>query len=128
MAFLTREALLSRVAKIAKVELNDNEFVFVKEMSGLDRSALENSMMKFKRGTDISSALSEDDITMDTTNLKAKYACVCLCDEKGELLFTIDDAEQFGRAISAFDLDRIIEEADKLNFFMVKAKDEAVKN
>lgn len=128
MKFVTREALLSREAKISKVMLNEEEFVFVREMSGVDRSILESSMMKFKHGGDLSSITSEEDIIMDPFNLKAKYACMCLCDEQGNLLFSIDDAEQFGKAITAHELDIIIEEADKLNFFMKKAKEETVKN
>lgn len=128
MKFLSKEDLLNREVKTSKVVFDNDEFVYVKEMSGRDRSILEMSMMKLKDGKDLSSITSEKDIVMDTTNLKAKYACMCLCDEKGNLLFTIDDADKFGAAISSKDLDLIVDEADKLNFFMTKERENLVKN
>ena len=48
---------------------------------------------------------------------------------KGNLLFSIDDARTFGKSNYALvNYALIIEEADKLNFFMKKAKEETVKN
>lgn len=128
MKFLTKEDLLNREVKVSKVVFENDEFVYVKEMSGRDRSILEMSMIKFKEGENLASVTSEKDITMDTTNLKSKYACMCLCDEKGNLLFTIDDADKFGSAISSTELDLIVDEADKLNAFMNKGKEDLVKN
>lgn len=128
MKFLSKEDLLNREVKVSKVVFENDEYVYVKEMSGRDRSVLEMSMMKFKNGNDLASITSENDIIMDTTNLKAKYACMCLCDEKGNLLFTIDDADKFGSAISSTELDIIVDEADKLNAFMTKEKEKIVKN
>ncbi len=128
MKFLSKEDLLNREVKVSKVVFENDEYVYVKEMSGRDRSVLEMSMMKFKNGNDLASITSENDIVMDTTNLKAKYACMCLCDEKGNLLFTIDDADKFGSAISSTELDIIVDEADKLNAFMTKEKEKIVKN
>lgn len=128
MKFLSKEDLLNREVKVSKVVFENDEYVYVKEMSGRDRSVLEMSMMKFKNGNDLASITSENDIVMDTTNLKAKYACMCLCDEKGNLLFTIDDADKFGSAISSTELDIIVDEADKLNAFMTREKEKIVKN
>lgn len=128
MKFLSKEDLLNREVKVSKVVFENDEYVYVKEMSGRDRSVLEMNMMKFKNGKDLASITSENDIVMDTTNLKAKYACMCLCDEKGNLLFTIDDADKFGSAISSTELDIIVDEADKLNAFMTKEKEKIVKN
>ena len=62
-------------------------------------------------------------------NMKAKYATMVLCDEKGELQFTIEEAEELGNSLSASELDKIVDVADKINkVFTQKNKDGVVKN
>lgn len=127
MSFLSKEGLLGRQNNfiIKKVELKDG-FVFVREMSGLTRNIFEASLIKM----DSLDNVDETGIAhMDMANMKSKYAAMCLCDEKGNLLFKLEEANQLGESLSASELDLIVNAADELNnVFSQKRKDSVVKN
>ena len=128
MSFLTKEGLLGRQSNfiIKKVELKDGH-VFVREMSGYARNIFETSLIKMDT---ISGKVDASGMAhMDMANMKSKYAVMVLCDEKGNLLFTIEEATELGKSLSASELDTIVEVADSINnVFSQKNKDGVVKN
>lgn len=128
MTFLTKEGLRARKNNfiIEKIELTGG-FVFVREMSGTAKNKFESSLIKMEdsNATSVESTV----VHMDMENMKAKYATMVLCDEKGELQFTIEEAEELGNSLSASELDKIVDVADKINkVFTQKNKDGVVKN
>lgn len=78
--------------------------VIIKTMTGTERDAWEASLVKGKG----------KNTRIDATNVRAKL-CVCvLVDEKGNRLFSDNDAFALGRKSSAA-LDKVFEIAQKLN-------------
>lgn len=123
--FLNREALLQRdELKIEKVQLTRG-FVYVREMTGREKDIWEQSMLKQKPSGD-----KNNPIRYETTleNFRAKLAVVTVCDENGELLLKPSDVENLNKMMSASNIERIIEVAQKLNAITEKDKDEILKN
>lgn len=84
--------------------------VFVRSISGAERDAFELSW------------------AADKTNIRAKLAAVCCCDESGDPLFDhADDIAALGDKSGAA-LDRVFDAATKLNKFTDKDIDELEKN
>ena len=123
MAFLDRAALLKKETfKIERVDLANGDFVYVRQMSSKMKDMLENSILKkVKKNGKI-------DYEQDLSMFRAKVASLCLCDEDGNLLLTLNDAELLSENKPAEMLDKIAETASKLNGISVEAQEEAVKN
>lgn len=124
MAFLNRAGLLKkRQMKVVRVDLEDDEFVFVKQMNGTARDKFEQSLseaVKKKDGT----TEYERRIEM----FRAKLAVCTLCDEHGELLLTNDDIELLSDNMTAASLDAIVTKAQEMNKISEKDKENLVKN
>jgi hypothetical protein len=125
MGQLTREDLLKRQnLKIEKVDLGDEEFVYVREMTGHDRDAFENSIVKQKfdnKGKYVGVEQMNEDF-------RAKLAVVTICDEKGDLLLEPREYLQFSKSISITKLEKIVKAASELNKITEKDKEDLVKN
>jgi len=77
----------------------------LKEMSGIDRDALEESMLR----------ITGDRATPNLVNARAKLVAACLVDEDGERIFTsIPDVSNLGK-LPAKVLGRLWEESTDLN-------------
>ena len=116
MSILTKEAILSKQdvkTKTILVPEWDGE-VIISTMSGFARDRFEASVIGKNGG-------------MNTTNIRAKLVAACLVDEKNNLLFTEDDILKLGKKSCAA-LDRIFEEAQKLNHIGEKELDDLAKN
>ena len=123
MAFLNREELLKKEQfKVERVDFPNGDFVFVRQMSSKMKDALENSVLKkvIKNG--------KTDFEQDLTGFSAKLAALSLCDEEGNLLLSLKDADLLADNKPSEMIDRISNKAGILNGISVEAKAEAVKN
>ena len=77
--------------------------VWVRTLTGTERDSFEQSKVQKKNKPNLN-------------NVRARFAVLTICDEKGERLFTDNDAEALGKK-SAAALDRVFEVAQRLNGF-----------
>jgi hypothetical protein len=125
MGMLDKSMLLTKQAlKVEKVEFENGDFVYVREMTGKDRDNFENSILKARR--DAKGDIKGYDQVMD--NFRSKLAVVTLCDEEGSLLFEPTDADKLSSNISITYLEKIVEKASSLNAITPKDKEELIKN
>jgi len=122
---LDRKMLLSKEKlEIVKVELGKDEYVFVRQMTGRERDQFEQSLIKETKddkGTTISYDRSLEDF-------RAKLAVVTLCDETGKSLLEPGDYPALSINMSAARLEKIVNEAQKLNKITEEDKEALVKN
>ena len=123
--FLTKDLLLQRDdLKIEKVELTRG-YVFVREMTGSEKDRWEQSMLKQKPNGNKNAAV-EYETTLE--DFRAKLAVVTMCDADGNLLFEAKDIKALNKAMSATNMEKIVEVAQRLNAISQKDKDEILKN
>ena len=123
--FLTKEMLLQRDdLKIEKVELSKG-FVYVREMTGHEKDIWEQSMLKQKPSGD-----KRKPVEYETTleDFRAKLAVVTVCDAEGNLLFKPEDVKTLSRMMSATNMEKIIDVAQRINAISQKDRDEILKN
>ena len=121
--FLTKESLLTkRKLKIEEVDLGDNEFVYVKQMTAKEKDTMEQSLVKItKKGR-------KTDYEANLTNFKAKLAVCTLCDDEGNKILAFNDFNLLSESISAEMMEKIIDVAQKLNGITEEDKEDLVKN
>ncbi len=125
MGLLSREDLLREgQLEVVKVELGNDEFVYVRAMSGHDRDVFEQSLLKEK--LDEKGNLKGYDRSME--DFRAKLAVLTICDEKGELLLAAKDYPMLSKRISITKLEKIITAAQNLNKISEQDKEDLVKN
>ena len=109
--------------KIVEVDLGNNVFVCVREMSGHERGSFENLLYTI-------SSNRKGEITTEKhlEDFRAKLAVCTVCDEKGKLLLTVRDYAQLSRNMSAFRLEKIADAASKLNAITEADKEGLTKN
>ena len=120
---LTRESLFKGdTLQIEKVELS-NGYVYVREMKAHEKDVWEQSILKQTRQPNGTK-------TLETTleDFRAKLAVVTVCNEKGELLFKQEDYKALSNALSASNMEKIVNVAQQLNAISQKERDEIVKN
>jgi hypothetical protein len=125
MGLLSKQMLLTKQAlKIEKVEFENGDYVFVREMTGKDRDNFENSIMKAQR--DGKGLIKGYDQVLE--NFRSKLAVTTVCDENGELMFTPRDADKLSECISITNLEKIVEKSSNLNKITPKDKEDLLKN
>lgn len=125
MAFLSREKLLQKQKlEIVKVNLGDGDFVYVREMTGHERNEFEANILRAVR--DPRGRVKDYEVTL--RDYRAKLAVVTVCDEKGELLFKPTDVQTLSHNIGAARLEKIINEAQRLNAITEEDKEALLKN
>ncbi len=123
--FLNREALLQQdELKIEKVQLTRG-FIFVREMTGREKDIWEQSMLK-QRPSGNKAAPIEYETSLE--DFRAKLVVVTACDENGVLIFRPQDVKELNKAMSATNIERIVETAQRLNAITEKDKDVILKN
>jgi hypothetical protein len=122
---LTKESIFgANDITIEKVEIPEwGGNVFVKTMTGRERDAYEESCIPEDDGEKTDSKQRETNFT----NIRARMACMTICDENGKRLFTMDDAQELGEK-SASGLDRIFTVATELNKISAADVEELAKN
>jgi len=116
------EVLSQENGTVVKEAVVEEDYVFVRQMTGHEKSIWELSQVeKSGQGKKV-----QYDVTLD--DYRAKLAVVCVCDEKGELLFRPNDYKQFAMNISAAKLEKIVDVAQRLNAITEEDREEIVKN
>lgn len=124
MAFLDRSKLLAKDKfRVEKVDLGNDDFVFVKQLSGRERDQFEASLL-------IEVKQDDGNITYerDTKDFRAKLATCTVCDEQGNLLLDPSDASELSKNITAAKLELITAKAQEINNMTKKEQDKIVKN
>jgi hypothetical protein len=124
MGMLNREALLTREKlEVKKVDLGDDEFVFVREMYASEKNDFENSIMEWVPNEDGKYVMERK-----LDHFRAKLAVCTVCDEIGTNLFTVEDIEALSKSISAARLEKISDVASMMNAIGPADKAALVKN
>lgn len=122
---LDRLSLLKKEeVEIVKVDLGKDEFVYVRQMSGRERDTFEQSLIKETK--DNKGEVTGYDRSL--VDFRAKLAVVTLCDESGKSLLQPSDYEMLSINMSARRLEKIVNEAQKLNAITEEDKENLVKN
>ena len=125
MGLLKKNDLLKKWdLKIEKVDLNDKgDYVYVREMTGRERDTFERSIMTEERD-------KEGKITYvgNITDFRAKLTVHAVCDEKGNLLLGETDYEQLSQSMSAGNLEKIVNVAQRLSGISEEDKEALTKN
>lgn len=125
MGLLSRSELLKKEAvEVLKVDLGDDQFVYVRQMSGRERDRFEQSLVKTKKNT--KGEIVGSEAVLD--DYRAKLATFTVCDEKGTLLLTMEDIPTLSQNMGFTKLDKIVEKASELNKITEKDKEELTKN
>jgi len=125
MGQLDKSLLLQKEKlEIVKVDLNDTDFVYVRQMTGHERDLFEQSLRKETKddkGVTTGYAMALEDF-------RAKLAVITICDEKGDLLLSPKDYFTLSSNMSAAKLEKIINVAQKINAITEEDKNALVKN
>jgi hypothetical protein len=113
MGLLSREQLLKKVdLKIKKVDLENDHFVYVREMTGREKDWWEQSLMKEVKSGDDDQSIK---VIRSLEDARAKLAVCTVCNENGDLLFKFEDWELLSKHIPAQMLSIIALAATEIN-------------
>ena len=124
MGLLDRNKLLKKEdLEIVKVDLGNDEFVFVRQMTGRERDRFEQTLVKEVKD-------QKGNVTYEKTteDFRAKLVVSTVCDGAGKLLLEVSDYSILSQNMSAAKLEKIIQQAQKLNKIMEEEKDDLLKN
>lgn len=111
MSLLNKQQLLKKdELQIKKVEFDDENHVFVREMTGHERDAFEGSLFREVRGRN-----GEIEYQRNIKDFRAKLAVCTVCDDKGTLLLGFDDYNKLSQSMSASKLEKIVAVAQSIN-------------
>jgi len=117
---LDKSKLLEREKlQVEKVEFENGDFVYVRQMTGHERDVFERSLYVMDANNKPTTKLED---------FRAKLAVVTLCDETGKSLLEPRDFMALSNAMSASKLEKIVNAAQKLNAITEADKEELVKN
>jgi hypothetical protein len=124
MAQLTKQDLLKKeLLEVKKVDLGRGEFIYVRQMTAYERDKFEQSLRK-----EVKNAKGETTFELSLENFRAKLAVCTVSDEKGDLLLGPDDYIALSKSMSASRMEKIINEAQKLNAISEEDKEGLLKN
>lgn len=117
---LTRTDLLKKQKlRMEKVELGEEGYVYVREMTGSERDAFEQSLIQINE---------KGEVIRNFEDFRAKLAVYCVCDENGNLIFKPEDYKVLSQNIKASWLNKIVEVAQRLNAITDRDVEEMAKN
>jgi len=120
MTHLSRELILE-ASDLTQAQVDVPEwggFVMVRTMTGVDRNAFEQSVVKVQL---------DGTREQDLTNVRVNLIALTAVDEAGNLLFSKDDVARLGTKSSKA-LNRVFEASSELNALGDTAIEEATKN
>jgi len=119
---LKREDLLKKKElKIEKVELEEG-YVYVREMTAAERDTFERLLyVEIEEGDGVR-------YERNTANFRSKLAVMTICNENGERLLKEEDYEAFSQAISAKEMELIVNKALSLNRMKKEDVEKEIKN
>lgn len=122
---LDRSKLLAKQElQVKKVDLGNDEYVYVRQMTGRERDKFEQSLITEKK--DAKGEFTGYDRNVE--DFRAKLSVMTICDEKGELLLQPGDYALLSSNMSAARLEKIVNEAQELNKISEEDKENLVKN
>jgi hypothetical protein len=124
MGLLNRKKLLEKEKiEVVKVDLDDENFIFVCQMTGRARDQFERSLFDYvdKPGGGM-------EVKRKMGDFRSKLLVNTICDEKGTLLLRPSDYEELSQSMSAATIDKIVEASQKLNAITEEDKEELLKN
>ena len=130
-SILTREMLLQPATNLTIKEVVISKgIVYVREMTGFEKDTFEQSLTRQVEVPNIpgQKGVMNTKYEMAADNFRAKLAVVTLCDPNGTLLFHPREYVQLSKALKASDLEKIAEEAQKLNAISDEDKEALLKN
>jgi len=123
MTLLNRKLLLKRDDfKIEKVNLDEENYVYVRQMSGHERDAFERSLLK-----EVTTKDGGVDYQRSLGDFRAKLAVNTICDEKGNLILGMEDYLTLSKNMAADKLEKIINVVQRLNAITNEEKEQLVK-
>jgi hypothetical protein len=124
MGLLGRTELLTREElSVEKVELGNDQFVYVRQMTGRERDYFEQSLLK-----EIPDGKGGTKTDKNLNDFRAKLVVNCMCDDKGVLLLGHNDYGRLSESMSAFKLEKIVNVAQRLNAMTEEDKEGLLKN
>jgi hypothetical protein len=124
MGMLGKEGLLKKEElKVKRVELDDGDFVFVRQMTGRERDRFDQSLMNEKKDRKGNTTYERN-----LNDFRAKLAVCTVCDEQGQNLLEWDDYKTLSSNMSSARLEKIVSEAQDLNRITEEDKENLVKN
>lgn len=124
MGLLSKSDLLTKEdLEVKKVFLNEQDWVYVRQMTAHERDNYEQSLMKNVKKPDGTMGLEQ---RLD--DFRAKLAVNVICDDKGELLLEPGEYQKLSKNMSAATLEKIVNEAQKMNNISQEDKEGLVKN
>lgn len=122
---LDRNALLAKEqVQIRKVDLGNDNFVFVRQMSGRERDHFEQSLIKQVKNN----KGQVESFEQNLEDFRAKLVAATVCSEDGDILLQPSDIPTLSKNMSATTLDKIVKEAQELNKISEADKEELTKN
>lgn len=122
---LTRDDLLVKdKLEVVEVDLGNETIVYVRQMTGHERDAFEQSLLTKKKDSKGNVVAVEQ----ATEDFRAKLAVQTVCDANGNLILKRDDYLRLSVNISALKLEKIINEAQRINGIGEKDREELIKN
>lgn len=116
MAILTKEQIL-KAEDVKRIKIEVPEWggeIYISMMTGTARDEFETGVLEHQKNGKVG-------------NARARLAAATITDENGTPLFSHEDIEELGKK-SAKVLDRIVNEAQKLNKLTASDLEEAEKN
>jgi hypothetical protein len=124
MGMLTgKELLTPQKLNQVKVDLGNDDFVYVREMTGHERDAFEQSLSK-----EFIDAQGKTEYKRDVSDFRAKLVVGSLCDENGKNLLELKDYLTLSKSIGIRRLEKIVKASQELNKISEEDKDNLVKN
>jgi hypothetical protein len=124
MAILTREQLLIKEElKKEKVDLGNDTFIYVRQMTGRERDRFEQSLMRERKGKG-----GIVDFERSLEDFRAKLGVNTICDENGNNILRPEDYPVLSQNMSAAKLELIINKAQELNRITETDKENLLKN
>jgi hypothetical protein len=125
MGLLTKKVLLQKEKlEVIRVDLGNDDYVYVKQMTGRERDNFERSLVRETKDTQ--GKLSG--YVQSLEDYRAKLAVVTICDEDGNLVLEARDYVTLSQSISAVKLDKIATAAQKVNGMSEADKEDLIKN
>jgi len=122
---LNRSKLLEKDnLTIEKVEFENGDYVYVRQMTGHERDTFEQSLLRKLRDKE-GKVIGYEQATED---FRAKLAVCTICDEKGTLILSPADYLILSNNISAKKLEKIINVAQRLNAITEEDRESIIKN
>ena len=118
------ELLQKEKLEIEKVEFENGDYVYVRQMTGRERDNFEQSLIKETK--DSKGVVVGYDRALG--DFRAKLAVVTVCNEQGDMVFMPDDYSTLSKHMSAKRLESIVNKAQELNKITEEDKEALVKN